>query len=91
MTGETLDIILISTKDNKLINFHVKSFFLFIAGIISLAILVLFIYNITIFTSHRVDKRRLERLNEENEIVRAEIDRIEHEIAGLAVLIDSLE
>lgn len=91
MIGETLDIILISTKDNKLINFHVKSFFLFIVGIISLAILVLFVYNITIFTSHRVDKRRLERLNEENAIVREEIDKIEQEIAGLAVLIDSLE
>lgn len=86
-----MDIILISTKDNKLINFHVKSFFLFIVGIISLAILVLFVYNITIFTSHRVDKRRLERLNEENAIVREEIDKIEQEIAGLAVLIDSLE
>ena len=86
-----MDIILISTKDNKLINFHVKSFFLFIVGIISLAILVLFVYNITIFTSHRVDKRRLERLNEENAIVREEIDKIEQEIADLAVLIDSLE
>jgi len=86
-----LDIILISAKENKLINFHVKSVFLFLVGLASLTILVLFVYNIAIFTSHRVDKRRLERLNQENEIVRTEIDRIEHEIAGLAVLIDSLE
>jgi murein DD-endopeptidase MepM/ murein hydrolase activator NlpD len=91
MLGELLDIILISTKENKLINFHVKSLFLFLAGLVSLVILVLFIYNIAIFTSHRVDKRKLERLNQENEIVHTEIERIEQDIAGLAVLIDSLQ
>lgn len=86
-----MDIILISPKENKRINFHVKSAFLFLVGLVSLAIFSLFVYNITIFTSHRVDKRRLERLNQENEIVRAEIEKIEEEISDLAVLIDSLE
>jgi murein DD-endopeptidase MepM/ murein hydrolase activator NlpD len=91
MIGESLDIILISTKENKRVNFHVKSAFLFLAGLVSLTIILLFVYNIAIFTSHRVDKRRLERLNKENEIVRAEIERIETEITELSVLIDSLE
>lgn len=86
-----MDIILISSKDNKRINLHVKLAFVILASLLFIAVLLLFVYNITIFTSHRVDKRKLERLNQENEIVRFEITRIEEEIANLSILIDSLE
>lgn len=86
-----MDIILISSKDNKRINLHTKFAFVILAGLVCVAVLILFIYNITIFTSHRVDKRKFERLDQENQIVRAEIGRIEQEIADLAILIDSLE
>lgn len=92
MFGDTpLDIILISGKENKRINLHVKLAFVILASLVFIAVLLLFVYNITIFTSHRVDKRKLERLNQENEIVRFEITRIEGEIANLSILIDSLE
>lgn len=86
-----MDIILISSKDNKRINIHVKLVFVILASLLFIAVLLLFVYNITIFTSHRVDKRKLERLNQENEIVHFEITRIEEEIANLSILIDSLE
>ncbi|MGB3477692.1 MAG: M23 family metallopeptidase [bacterium] len=86
-----MDIILISSKDNKRINVHMKFVFAILACLVFVAVLVLFIYNITIFTSHRVDKRKFERLNQENQLVHAEIGRIEQEIADLAILVDSLE
>jgi murein DD-endopeptidase MepM/ murein hydrolase activator NlpD len=86
-----LDIILISGKENKRINLHVKLAFVILASLVFIAVLLLFVYNLTLFTSHRVDKRKLERLNQENEIVRFEITRIEGEIANLSILIDSLE
>lgn len=86
-----MDIILISGKENKRINLHVKLAFVILASLVFIAILLLFVYNLTLFTSHRVDKRKLERLNQENEIVRFEITRIEEEIANLSILIDSLE
>ncbi len=92
MFGDTpLDIILISGKENKRINLHVKLAFVILASLVFIAILLLFVYNLTLFTSHRVDKRKFERLNQENEIVRFEITRIEEEIANLSILIDSLE
>lgn len=68
-----------------------KLAFIILASLVFIAVLLLFVYNITIFTSHRVDKRKLERLNQENEVVRFEITRIEEEIAHLSILIDSLE
>jgi murein DD-endopeptidase MepM/ murein hydrolase activator NlpD len=86
-----LDIILISGKENRRLNLHVKLAVVILASLVFIALLLLFVYNITIFTSHRVDKRKLERLNQENEIVRFEITRIEEEIANLSILIDSLE
>lgn len=86
-----MDIILISGKENKRINLHVKLAFVILASLVFIAVLLLFVYNLTLFTSHRVDKRKLERLNQENEIVRFEITRIEGEIANLSILIDSLE
>ncbi len=86
-----MDIILISGKENKRINLHVKLAFVILASLVFIAVLLLFVYNLTLFTSHRVDKRKLERLNQENEIVRFEITRIEEEIANLSILIDSLE
>ncbi len=86
-----MDIILISGKENKRLNLHVKLAVVILASLVFIAVLLLFVYNITLFTSHRVDKRKLERLNQENEIVRFEITRIEEEIANLSILIDSLE
>lgn len=86
-----MDIILISGKDNRRINLHLKFVFLLIGAAIFIGLLAFFIYNITVFTSHKVDQNRLKQLNAENKIVRQEIDRIELEISDLNNLIDSLE
>ena len=61
------------------------------AIIIFVTLLVLFTYNITMFASHRVDQKRLVQLNEENKIVRQEIERIEKEFKEVSIFIDSLQ
>lgn len=86
-----MDIILISSKGNKSINFHIKFVFVITAILLFITIFVVFIYNITIFASHKVDQKRLVQLDEENKIVRQEIVRIEQEFSELNILIDSLK
>lgn len=86
-----MDIIFISTKENKRVNLHVRSGILIAAGIFILLLLTLFVYNITIFASHKVDQKRLTKLHTENKIVRKEIERIEQEFQELTIFIDSLQ
>jgi murein DD-endopeptidase MepM/ murein hydrolase activator NlpD len=86
-----LDIIFISTKENKRFNLHVRSGLLITAGIFILLLLTLFVYNITVFASHRVDQQRLTQLHTENQIVREEIERMEQEFQELTIFIDSLQ
>lgn len=86
-----MDIILISGKDNRRINLYIKFVFLIIGASVFIGLLAFFIYNITVFTSHKVDQNRLVQLNAENKIIHQEIDRIEREISSLNIFIDSLE
>ena len=86
-----MDIIFISTKENRRFNLHVRSGLLIAAGIFILLLLTLFVYNITVFTSHRVDQQRLTQLHTENLIVREEIERMEQEFQELTIFIDSLQ
>lgn len=86
-----MDIIFISTKENKRVNLHIRSGLLIAAGIFILLLLTLFVYNITVFASHRVDQQRLTQLHTENKIVREEIERMEQEFQELTIFIDSLQ
>ena len=61
------------------------------AALALILLIILFVYNISIFASHRVDQQRLIQLNSENKIVRQEIDRFKTKFAELTVIIDSLE
>ena len=86
-----MDIIFISTKENKRVNLHIRSGILIAASVFILLLLTLFVYNITVFASHKVDQKRLTQLNTENKIVREEIERIEQEFQELTIFIDSLQ
>jgi murein DD-endopeptidase MepM/ murein hydrolase activator NlpD len=86
-----LEIILISSKENKRINLQVRFVFMLMAALALILLIILFVYNISIFASHRVDQQRLIQLNSENKIVRQEIDRFKTKFAELTVIIDSLE
>jgi murein DD-endopeptidase MepM/ murein hydrolase activator NlpD len=86
-----LDIILISRKDNKRLNLHLRIEFIILAALVLCVFLVVLIYNLTLFTSHNIDQRRLERLNRENKIVRREITKIEEEFSKLSVVMDSIK
>ncbi len=86
-----MDIILISSKENKRINLHIKFGFVIIIGLALVVSFGLLIYNIIIFTSYKVEQKRLAQLDKENTVVRQEIARIEQEFSELNILIDSLE
>ncbi len=86
-----MDIILISRRDNKRLNWHVRIEFVILAALVLCVFLVVLIYNLTIFTSHSIDKRRLETLNRENRLVRQEITKIEEEFSTLSMVMDSLK
>lgn len=86
-----MDIILVSSRENKRINLHVKLGFIIVIALSLMISFVLLIYNIVIFTSYKVDQRRLVQLDKENTVVRQEIARIEQEFSELNILIDSLE
>jgi len=86
-----VDIIFISRKDNRRINLHVRIEFLILAALVLTVFLTILIYNITIFTSHKIDQGRLVQLDQENEIIRQEISEIENEFSELTTLMDSLK
>lgn len=86
-----MDIIFISRKDNKRINLQVRIEFLILAALVLTVFLTILIYNITIFTSHKIDQGRLVQLNRENQIIRQEIGEIEEECSQLTTLMDSLK
>jgi len=86
-----LDIIFISGKENRTVNFHIKFGFLILIMIMIITVLVVFVNNITNFATIEVDRNKLIQLRAENKIVREELVSIEKEITNLNVLIDSLE
>lgn len=86
-----MDIILISSKTNKTANLRVKATYLALIAIAVLVIVVSFFYSLTSYARKEVDRSRLSQLESENRIVQQEIRRIEGELTGLQVLIDSLE
>lgn len=86
-----MEIIVVSPKDNRRINLHIRFIFVVIAGILFLSLLALFIYNVTVFASRKVDQKRLTQLHTENKIVRQEIKRIKKEFSELTIFIDSLQ
>ena len=86
-----MDIIFISGKENKTVNFHIKFGFLILIMIMIVAALVVFVNNITNFATIEVDRNKLIQLQAENKIVREELVSIDKEITNLNVLIDSLE
>ncbi len=86
-----MDIIFISSKGNKRIDLHVRYEFLIIAALVLTVFFTIFIYNTTIFASHKVDQNRLAQLSRENKIVRQEITKIEKEFFQLNMLMDSLK
>lgn len=61
------------------------------AAIVFIVILGSFIYGIANFATEEIDKNKLIRLKEENEVVQSEISKIEKEISNLYNLMDSLE
>lgn len=86
-----MDIIFISTKGNRRFNLHVRSEFLIAGGILLVLLITFFVYNVTVFASHKVDQKRFSQLHTENLIVRKEIERIEQEFQELTIFIDSLQ
>ena len=86
-----MDIIFISGKENRTVNFHIKFGFLILIMIMIITVLVVFVNNITNFATIEVDRNKLIQLRAENKIVREELVSIEKEITNLNVLIDSLE
>ncbi|MBE0433005.1 peptidoglycan DD-metalloendopeptidase family protein [candidate division WOR-3 bacterium] len=86
-----MDIILVSSKRNKTANLRVKATYLVLIVIGVLVIVASFFYNLTRYARKEVDRSRLSQLESENRIVQKEIKRIEGELSGLQVLIDSLE
>lgn len=86
-----MNIILISEKKNKTINFHIKLWFIIIAAVILILIVASFIYGVTNFAIDRGDQNRLMQLQQENKIVQQEITRIEYEISTLYSLMDSVK
>jgi murein DD-endopeptidase MepM/ murein hydrolase activator NlpD len=86
-----MDIIVISGKANKTINFQIKSLLLVVAFVLIIAILIVFTYSVLKFATTDFDQSRLIQLKEENKIINDELTRIEKEMYSLNSLIDSLE
>jgi len=86
-----LDIIFISGKANKTTNVRIKSAYLVMMIIACIAIVVSFAYNLTSYAKKEVDRNRLLQVENENRVVKNEINRIGKEVTILQTLIDSLE
>jgi murein DD-endopeptidase MepM/ murein hydrolase activator NlpD len=86
-----LDIIFISNKGNKTTNVRIRSIYIALIVIACVAILVSFTYNLTSFAKKEVDRNRLSQAENENRVVKSEINRIENEIGNLQAFIDTLE
>jgi murein DD-endopeptidase MepM/ murein hydrolase activator NlpD len=86
-----LDIIFLTGKGNKTTNLRIKSVYIALILIACVAILVSFTYNLTSYAKKEVDRSRLSQVENENRVVRNEINRIEKEMSNLQTFIDSLE
>lgn len=86
-----MDIIFISNRGNKTTNLRIKSIYIALIIIACVAILVSFVYNLTSFAKKEVDRSRLAQVENENRVVRNEINRIEKEMLNLQTFIDSME
>ena len=86
-----MDIIVVSGKANKTINFQVKSVLLAVAFMFIITILIVFTYTVLKFATTEVDQSRIIQLKEENKIIHDELTRIEKEMYSLNSFIDSLE
>lgn len=86
-----MDIIFISGKANNTTNVRIKSAYLIMMIIACIAIVVSFAYNLTSYAKKEVDRNRLLQVENENRVVKNEINRIEKEVSILQTLIDSLE
>jgi murein DD-endopeptidase MepM/ murein hydrolase activator NlpD len=86
-----LDIIFLTGKGNKTTNLRIKSVYIALILIACVAILVSFTYNLTSYARKEVDRSRLSQVENENRVVRNEINRIEKEMSNLQTFIDSLE
>lgn len=86
-----MDIILISGKENRTANLHIRSGYLILILFVCVGVIASFFYNLTSYARKEVDRNRLTTLDSENRVVRREITRIEKELLGLQNMIDSLE
>ena len=86
-----MDIILISSRDNRSVNIKARLFLLILAGSFLLLLIATFIYNIVVFSNRQADSKRLTQLSRENRFVRQEIARIEKNLTEINDLIDSLK
>lgn len=86
-----MDIIIISGKRNKTLNYRISLGLIAAAAAVVLVILILFLYNLAHFTTREIDRSRMVQLREENRVIGQELNRIEKEIAALDIQIDSLE
>lgn len=86
-----MDIIFLTGKGNKTTNLRIKSVYIALILIACVAILVSFTYNLTSYARKEVDRSRLSQVENENRVVRNEINRIEKEMSNLQTFIDSLE
>lgn len=86
-----MDIIIISGKQNRTLNYQVPAGMLIGVFIVLTAILFLFLYNLAHFTTREIDRTRMAQLRDENKVISQELERIEKEMSALGGQIDSLE
>jgi murein DD-endopeptidase MepM/ murein hydrolase activator NlpD len=86
-----VDIIVVSGKANKTINFQIRSVLLAVGFLFMITLLIVFTYNVIKFATTDFNQSRIIQLKEENKIIHDELTRIEKEMYNLGGLIDSLE
>lgn len=85
-----MEIIFINERKNKTLNLIINWSILALVIIVIIAILVLFVYGLINFARGRVDYKKIQQLNYENNIVRKELEFIEAEIKSININLDSL-
>ncbi len=86
-----MDIILVSSSENRSVNLRIRFFLIVLAGIFLVIFLAAFVYNIVLFADRQTDAKRLTQLSRENRFVRIEIARMEGKLEGITNLINRLK
>ncbi len=86
-----MEIIVVSGKRNKLLTFSLHFWIMVVSAVVVATIVIAFVYNLLNVTVNEVDHTRLKQLNQENDVVRMELKRLETEVQTMNTMIDSLE